>query len=108
MKAIAFFRVRGTDMSNITAQASSSYQCSSPIGTELTSTPSLNHLSASVMSTSLALICLLRILPSASNVQSSSPYVLFHLPPSRASRYSYQNCTAILLSVKANNSLRRR
>jgi hypothetical protein len=43
------------------------------MSTALTSTPSVNHLSASVILTSLQLICLLRIRPLASNVQSSRP-----------------------------------
>ncbi len=50
-----------------------SHQCSGPIVTSLTSTPSLNHLSESAIFTSFPLICLFHILPSSSKVQSSRP-----------------------------------
>jgi hypothetical protein len=50
-----------------------SHQCSGPISTSLTSTPSLNHLSASDIFTSLPLICLFHIRPSSPKVQSSRP-----------------------------------
>lgn len=49
------------------------YQCSSPMSTVFTSTPCLNHLPSSPISTSFPLICLFRIRPSSAKVQSSSP-----------------------------------
>jgi hypothetical protein len=69
------------------------YQCLSPMSTESTSTPSLNHLSWSSILTSLPLIWRFLISPFGANVQSSSPYVRHHWPVS--SCHSYQNCTAI-------------
>lgn len=69
------------------------YQCFSLISTVLTSTPSLNHRSSSLILTSFVLFCLFLIRPLSAKVQSSRPYDLHHWPV--LSCHSYQNWTAI-------------
>lgn len=71
------------------------------MSTVLTSTPSLNHLSSSLILTSFVLFCLFLIKPLSAKVQSSRPYDLHHWPV--LSCHSYQNWTAICRDMSIKN-----
>lgn len=77
------------------------HQCFSLISTVFTSTPSLNHLSSSLILTSFVLFCLFLIRPLSAKVQSSRPYDLHHWPV--LSCHSYQNWTAICAGMSAES-----